>query len=255
VASFANPPWSLQTNDIAFLWAYDDHSIFLMDEASTNRRLLFESQELISPSGELRWSPDNKHIAVDVWMTDTSKGCSLSLLSDQGHLVSQTDWSVVSNLRWSPNSQHVAFQGGEKGEERDYVYVMGVDGSVPRRLAETSFENIAMTWSPDSQKIAFVSYSADDCEYALGVSDADGQNLRLYPMVNTDVTGDLFPDPPTWSPDSQYVAYNSPGHENLYVIGINEVTPRCLTEGVWQHLLEQDGEVVTRLIVNPAWQP
>ncbi|HEU5377260.1 MAG TPA: hypothetical protein VFV38_17665, partial [Ktedonobacteraceae bacterium] len=89
-----------------------------------------------------------------------------------------------------------------------------------------------VAWSPDSQKVAFISHDIEKGKYALGVHDVDDQDQRSYPMKSEDLVGDLHPHAPTWSPDSQQIAYNGPGHCHLHVVKISETFPSLFTNNV-----------------------
>ena len=69
-----------------------------------------------------------------------------------------TDYSAsYSAPSWSPDGQHIAF--GFERDGRAKIYVMGSDGSNPRRLTETdhSADYRSPSWSPDGRYIAFES--------------------------------------------------------------------------------------------------
>ena len=258
--------WSADTNEIAFLWSHDTYSISVMAADGANRRLLFQSNLAVSPCS---WSPDNTLLACNVWSRSQwgagyEDRDSLHVLDVEGNIAFQGEWGA-SWLAWSPDSRRIAciapfeyYEDEEQGfvESHEYVYVMGRDGSALQPLAPTTDE-VGVAWSPDGQKIAFI---LDDDGYTLGVIDVDRQSLQSYPMAGEDVTGKVHPNTPTWSPDSQQIAYNSPGLEHLYVIGTNETAPRCLTNNIRQPSNEEDQahgneRAEHNFIINPAWQP
>ena len=73
-------------------------------------------------------------------------------------------------------------------------------------------------WSPDGDRIAFVSVEGiDDPETydsEIYVMDADGQNLRRLMTGSPGIDGH-----PTWSPDSQEIAFHSrrDGNYDIFV--------------------------------------
>lgn len=122
-----------------------------------------------------------------------------------------------------------------------------------------------LAWSPDSRRIACIApfeYYEDEED-----EEQDFVESHEYVYVMGRDGSALQPLAPTtdevgvaWSPDSQQIAYNSPGLEHLYVIGTNETAPRCLTNNIRQPSNEEDQEhgnerAEYNFIINPAWQP
>ena len=57
---------------------------------------------------------------------------------------------------WSPDGRHIAFESWRDGNQE--IYVMGSDGSNPRRLTNDFVFADSPSWSPDGRHIAFTSY-------------------------------------------------------------------------------------------------
>lgn len=254
--------WSQETNDIAFFWKHDKHTIAVMDADGTNRRLLFHSRLLVSPYS---WSPNGKFLACNVasrshWGAGYKNFDRLHVFDINGNLVWQKEWRV-GMLAWSADSQRIACVAPpEMEDEQPCVYVMRRDGSALRPLGLTNYET-GVAWSPDSQKIAFIGYDVDKGTYTLGVNDVDSQSQQSYPMEGMDLVGDLYPHTPTWSPDNQQIAYNAPGHHYLHHVKLSEPFPYLFTNNAWQPFNKEDQEYrneradYNNLILNPAWQP
>ena len=147
-------------------------------------------------------------------------GAIRRLTDNRGHDFSPT---------WSPDGRHIAFASDRDGNYG--IYVMGSDGSKPRRLTDGGG---SPTWSPDGRHIAF--HSAREGYNDIYVMGSDGSNPR---RLTTD--GGVSP---TWSPDGRHIAFasNRDGNDNIYVIGLDGSKPRRLTD----HSAE-DG--------SPSWSP
>ena len=138
---------------------------------------------------------------------------------------------------WSPDGQYIAFSSNRDGNHE--IYVMGSDGSNPRRLTEDSASDQSPSWSPDGQYIAFSSSRDGNAEiYVMG---SDGSNPR---RLTEDSASDQHP---TWSPDGQHIAFSSnrdglDHNYEIYVMGSDGSNPRRLT---YHRRIEE----------SPSWSP
>jgi Tol biopolymer transport system component len=170
-----------------------------------------------------------------------------------------------------------------KGVMGDYwqIGVMNSDGSSPTMITATKSDETWPTWSPDGQRIAFVSQRDGNRE--IYVMNADGSN-----PVN--LTKDPADDwTPAWSPDGQEIAFASrrdTANWELYVVKADGRDVRRLTtdeagsfsptwspdgkriafaskqDGNWEiYTIRPDGSEPRRLTDNPAsdyspsWSP
>ncbi len=144
-------------------------------------------------------------------------------------------------LSWSPDGKTIACS--RDGD----IWVMDADGSNPRNL--TNYEaaewwmDEGPAWSPDGQHIAFSSnragrISAQAPATDIWVMDADGSDPR---NLTDSATNDVCP---AWSPDGQYVAFQSDrdGNCEIYVMEADGSDPRNLTNHEGNDFL-------------PAWSP
>jgi TolB protein len=142
------------------------------------------------------WSPDGRRIAFvsswQLWVMNAD-GSGQRQLTRQG--------AHNFNPAWSPDGKRIAFERGRR--QRDYVgctycaglrglavFVMKADGSGQRKLTQGGSQP---HWSPDGQKIAFV--SERDGNGDIWLMNADGSDQRNL----TRAAGNRETQP-VWSP-------------------------------------------------------
>ena len=95
--------------------------------------------------------------------------------------LTETDAHEVSPV-WSPDGFRLLFVRVIEGEEgvASALYTLDLATAAEIRLGVTSPRGSMSTWSPDGQRIAYLSGEKDDM--ALSVMDADGSNrVQLVP--------------------------------------------------------------------------
>ena len=233
---------------IAFSSTRDGNlEIYVMDADGNNQIRLTNHPEVdYQPS----WSPDGARIAFvsnrnggneQIYVMD-SNGKNVKLL---------TNGILGSYPAWSPDGQTIAYHGAEKDdwvdedEVHSKIFLIAPDGSNRRILAEDiPSSDGEPAWSPDSQRIAFVSWREDwTWTGDIGVMDADGRNPKR--LTHTPVNERH----PTWSPDGSKIAFTTVLEEDfvLSVMDAEGTNQKILTEEVL------DGRM--QLIFHPAWSP
>lgn len=100
---------------------------------------------------------------------------------------------------WSPDGSQIVFRSHRDGDEE--IYVMNADGSNQTNLSKNPRGgDWSPVWSPDGTRIAF--FSEREGKSGIWVMNSDGSSpipVGAPPGVN---------DYPTWSPDSQQIAWN-----------------------------------------------
>jgi Tol biopolymer transport system component len=149
---------------------------------------------------------------------------------------------------WSPDGQKIAFEerldprrwGGQCGQGCNVdIYTMNADGSGRRNLTRNVGYDAGPVWSPDGQKIAFISsrssrHGKPDV-YVMNADGSDQQRLTYNPQTD---------DHPVWSPDGQQIAFTSWHGRNwdVYVMNADGSGLRNLTRNRAQDFF-------------PAWSP
>ncbi len=174
------------------------------------------------------------------------------------------EWGPV----WSPDGRRIAYSSDENGMPQ--LFVMDADGSNARQLSDVWGEY--PNWSPNGSRISFASSMGGstpfgDPDYDVFVIDADGSdetNLTTAPDSNEGY--------PTWSPDGEWIAFEStrgtsssfepPPHdlerqsdEDVWVMRADGSDPRNLTSDLvrqnkfpdWSDrglLIDREGSIV-----------
>jgi TolB protein len=118
----------------------------------------------------------------------------------------------------SPNGK-IVFQStqGSNGFIND-IYVMDADGKHQTRLTDDSADDTNALWSPQGDKIAFLS-TRRNYGYEIHLMNADGSNQRPLRDASPVAPFGGF----EWSPDGTRLAYSD--GSNLYVIAVEGTDP------------------------------
>jgi serine/threonine protein kinase len=129
---------------------------------------------------------------------------------------------------WSPDGTRIAYASSTDGDTEIMVINVacilsagGCDQSA-YKLTDNDFRDIAPTWSPDGERIAFASNR--DSGFEIYTMKVDGTDIRRLTFNNDD---DLSP---RWSPDGKHIVYHV-DEGNLYTLAMTEPEPQRLTSG------------------------
>lgn len=206
------------------------------------------------------WSPNHTHIAFN------RKETGIHMMNADGSGIIPLTGKALGQPSWSPDGQHIVFMGGDwglyiakadgsgvnsatglvgpfpsrGGAKPDWspdgtsilyagsaIALINVDGSQQRYLtSEDSPFEMEATWSPDGDRIAFV--SATDFRTNDGtiyVMNADGSGVAQL------TTGPSDNRQPAWSPDGTQIAFSSnrDGNWEIYVMNADGSNPVNIT--------------------------
>jgi Tol biopolymer transport system component len=117
------------------------------------------------------------------------------------------------------------------------IYVVNADGGGDRRLTAQPGENLGPVWSPDGQRIAYVSTQDGSAQIYVMNSDGSGQTkLTSAPAANAY---------PGWSPDSRRIVFTAFQEGNAALIKVMNADGSGQTE-----LTTPPGENLA-----PSWSP
>jgi Tol biopolymer transport system component len=158
------------------------------------------------------WSPDGRRLAFtsnrngnwDIYVLDLD-GSTLTRITD--------DPSKDSSPSWSPDGSQIAFESYRDGNPQ--IFIINSDGTGLRKVENGSLGSSSPSWSPDGDGniLVFTSDRLGNSNLFL-INPKGGQPFLLTPD-----TGGGDSDP-TWSPDSQRIAFSSGSmdQQTLFVI-------------------------------------
>jgi len=157
-----------------------------------------------------RWAPDGERISLSTTAETEGVPNSEIFVRRLNGSLQQVTYSVAEDqwADWSPDGRIIFTEGYKDGSDWD-IYIIDADGSNRTTWLDATNCDVQPTWSPDGNWIAFLRITKDtngsgsmDFEDAgdIWVGRATGGGLQQ-------LTSGAWALTPTWSPDSEWVAF------------------------------------------------
>ena len=200
-----------------------DPEIYLMDYDGSNLvQLTYNNVADSSPD----WSPDGTHIVYSSNLIDDVREIYV-MDADGENIVRLTTIGECNYPKWSPDGGRIAFTCHNLG---DILYTMDPDGGNLLPITPTINDIQELTWSPDSEQIAFSTMFSSPA--GIYVIDAEGGTPQ--PIFEREYVSGV-----AWSPDGRWLAMNSmtiPSYtHDLFLYDLENETLTRLTNTVTNH--------------------
>jgi TolB protein len=201
-----------------------DGKVYVIDQDGADRRLVSSTDHsAMSPA----WAEDGRRFSYMEFWQGHGRLFVQDVASGKRAPVATTGQALDFTPAFSPDGKTLAFSRAI--EEGTDIYTVNIkDGCCLQRLTVGRFyDNLSPTYSPDGQRIAFVSTRAGLPQ--IYVMAADGTDQQLFAPFDYGATGSS--NAPEWSPDGQAVAFHRDvaGTLQVFVLDVRTRAVRQLT--------------------------
>ena len=205
---------------IAFVSERDGNpEIYVMNrDGSEQMRLTDHPTDDIMPA----WSPDSRRI---VFQSKRNGSGDLFIMNEDGTGLTQitTTSEREGHVSWSVDDRLVYNMVVDSNYQ---LFSSALDGSDRRRLTDSRVDEWSPEWSPDGNRILFLS-ERDTADGGIYVMDADGGNVRALYNSPAEDWGAV------WSADGSQIAFSvsqTDATDDLYIMNADGSGVRLLAE-------------------------
>ncbi|GMG87254.1 Tol-Pal system beta propeller repeat protein TolB [Biformimicrobium ophioploci] len=137
-------------------------------------------------------------------------------LRDLAHYVSDQVYEAITGIRGAFSTQMIYIQAerDQRGVDTFYLMLSDADGARPRQLRRSSKPMMSPMWSPDGQKVAYVSFETGrSAIFIERIDGSDRQQITNFKGINGS---------PAWSPDGSKLALvlSKDGNPEIYIMDL-----------------------------------
>ena len=192
------------------------NEIFLMEADGTNEiRLTRNRTEDAYPN----LTSDGERIVFSRWIDGQYDLFIMEIATGQKWRFTRSSADEVI-AAWSPDDRWLVFTRTftlEDGTWQSDIFKMRLRDRRSRRITDTPrTKEFAPDWSPDGGSIAFTKQNYKTEKYGIAVTEANGDALRWL-VVNPLTEAGYTDANPSWSPDSEWVAFSRDHGDDPYV--------------------------------------
>lgn len=192
-SSFPSPTPIGGSDEIAFVSQGANQNYIYLYTISTGRRTRLPLTEGVD--GGIAWS---KNGSTWAFSANRGEGLQIYVLTDNGATVDKVSMGTNPKNRpsWSPDGNQIAFEVNEKASN---IYIYGFKTRDTHREISDPGDDVDADWSPDSSKLAYVSWAS---------GSADIYEWNILSNTQTLLIATSAPETaPSWSPSGKYLAY------------------------------------------------